>query len=612
VSDTRRAYVRTLWFAAAVLVGLLVAAYANHFDNTFHFDDSHAIVDNPSVRSLGNIGRFFVDATTFSILPENQTYRPVLQTTLALDYWMAGGYSPRVFQITSFIWFLIQLGLMYLLFDALLERAGTRGSKGVALAATALYGLHPVGAETLNYIIQRGEILVTAGVVAALALYVRRPAWRRFGLFLLPAILAALAKPIAMVFPVLLFAYIWLYERDRVRDVVPAVVAIALTAIWTWTRTPATYTTSGGQLDLYWLTQGWVALQYFRSAFAPLWLSADHDSALLQGLSDSRAVVGLAFVIGIAWLALRMREHRAVAFGLWWFLIALAPTSLTPLAEVSNDHRMFFPFVGLALAAAATAVLLWSRLPARWQKPVVALSLVALILIAEAAGVHARNRVWQTSERLWHDVTLKSPGNSRGHMNYAVALMARGDYDAALASLARARALAPTYPLVHVNLGIVLGALKREREADEAFRAAIALAPQDWRSRMFYGRWLTDVGRFQEAVAELTRAASANPLDPEPPRLLDRALNAWADNALAISLAEYNRGEFRACLTSVRQGLAIRPQSAGLHNNAAACHNSLGEWDAGIAAAREALRLSPDLAIAANNLAFALERKARK
>ena len=38
-------------------------------------------------------------------------------------------------------------------------------------------------------------------------------------------------------------------------------------------------------------------------------------------------------------------------FGLLWFVIALAPTSsFIPLAEVMNDHRMYFPYVGLVLA----------------------------------------------------------------------------------------------------------------------------------------------------------------------------------------------------------------------------------------------------------------------
>ena len=99
----------TVRLAALAVAALVVMAYANHFQNGFHFDDSHAIVDNPFVRDIANVPRYFSDATTFSILPQNQSYRPVLQATLALDYWLAGGYVPWVFQLDTFFWFLLQL-----------------------------------------------------------------------------------------------------------------------------------------------------------------------------------------------------------------------------------------------------------------------------------------------------------------------------------------------------------------------------------------------------------------------------------------------------------------------------------------------------------------------
>ena len=79
------------------VAALLAVAYSNHFHNGFHFDDSHSIEDNIYVRDLKHIPRYFTDATTFSVLPLNQSYRPVLQTTFAIDYWLGGGYTPLAF-----------------------------------------------------------------------------------------------------------------------------------------------------------------------------------------------------------------------------------------------------------------------------------------------------------------------------------------------------------------------------------------------------------------------------------------------------------------------------------------------------------------------------------
>jgi len=43
------------------LVLVALAAYANHFQNSFHFDDSHAIVENRFVRDLHNVPGFFTE-----------------------------------------------------------------------------------------------------------------------------------------------------------------------------------------------------------------------------------------------------------------------------------------------------------------------------------------------------------------------------------------------------------------------------------------------------------------------------------------------------------------------------------------------------------------------
>ncbi len=65
--------------------GLLFAVYSNHFHNAFHFDDTHVIEQNLYIRSLSNLPRFFTDALTFTSLPENAVYRPLVSLTFAFD-----------------------------------------------------------------------------------------------------------------------------------------------------------------------------------------------------------------------------------------------------------------------------------------------------------------------------------------------------------------------------------------------------------------------------------------------------------------------------------------------------------------------------------------------
>ena len=79
------------WLLAAILTSGIAIAYSNHFENGFHFDDSHVIEQNLNIRGLGNIPKFFTDATTFSALPANQSYRPVLTTLFAMAYRAGAG-----------------------------------------------------------------------------------------------------------------------------------------------------------------------------------------------------------------------------------------------------------------------------------------------------------------------------------------------------------------------------------------------------------------------------------------------------------------------------------------------------------------------------------------
>ena len=598
-----RATPLTFAIGAALLVAI---AYANHFQNGFHFDDSHAIEDNIYVRNVRNIPRYFVDATTFSVLPLNQSYRPLLQTTFAVDYWIGDGYRPLVFQIDTFFWYLVLLAAIVWLYLSI------AGDRWIAVIAASIYALHPVCAETVNYIVQRGDLLSTLAVVAAMVVYVVWPAQRRTGWYLLPLVAGALVKPPALVVPALIALYGWVFEPRApiVRRIFPSAIVALVTAWWLMRMTPPTATTGAADHARYLWTQPFVALRYFGLFFVPAGLSADNDWGLVTGPSDIRVVIGIAFVVALvaAIVALRKADwSKPAAFGLGWFAIALLPTSLTPLAEAANDHRMFFPFVGLSLAVTVVAGRVLQRVVPTTARHATAATVIVVILLAESVGVAARNRVWRNEETLWRDVTEKSPGNGRGWMNYGVTLMTRNDYAGAVAALNRALTLTPNYHLVEVNLGVAYGGLGRPVDAERHFLRAITLQPLDWRSHLHYARWLASVNRGPEALthARLSRELNPADIDAIPIEKASARFDDTPEYYLARSLAAYQMGRFRDSIANAERALTLRPLYAEAWNNVAAAHNALGEWKEGIAAGQEALNINPSLQIARNNVNFA-------
>ena len=267
---------------------------------------------------------------------------------------------------------------------------------------------------------------------------------------------------------------------------------------------------------------------------------------------------------------------------------------------------MFFPFVGLTLAVACTAVLLIRSLRQNRLRRIAVLA-CACALCIYGYGAHRRNEVWRTDESLWRDVVEKNPTNGRGLMNYGLARMAKGDIATAYDYFQRARFFVPNYSLLEINLGIACGGLRRDAEAEEHFHRAMALAPNDSQSYSFYARWLQERGRNLDAMAAFDRAQALNPADPllayyrpNPGSLLD------------LSLLYYRQGRFRDCIDAAQRALRIRPDFAEAYNNIAAAYQAMGQWHQAILAANQALRLRPDFQLARNNLAWSQSRLLRK
>src|SRR6185369_1276736 len=195
VASGRAPVAGSVFLLCAGLILAVLAAYSNHFQNEFQFDDYPTIVTNPNIATLGNIPRFFVNTTLFTGVAETSVYRPVTSATIAIDYWLANGLHPFVFHLSTFLWFAVQLVLMVLLFRRIFDRADPHPSNlWTAVFAAACYGLHPANAETVNYIIQRADVFNALGVVASLFLFAAYPERRKQGWYLLPAVAACLAK----------------------------------------------------------------------------------------------------------------------------------------------------------------------------------------------------------------------------------------------------------------------------------------------------------------------------------------------------------------------------------------------------------------------------------
>ena len=520
-----------------LILVLVFSAYANHFNNDFHFDDTHVIENNIFVRSIQNIPSFFTDVRTHSSIPANQVYRPVLLSSFALDYWAGGGLNPVFFHITSFVLYLFQGILMFLVLWKIMEVAVPHPrNRYLALFAVGWYMLNPANTESVNYIFARSEILAALGVLGSFTLYLYVPKSRKFYLYLLPMIAGALAKISSVIFVPLFLVYILLFERKQslfnifkkshwqpvghtFKKVTPAFIIGVILFMFVQYMNAPTVVRSDISFAHYIASQPFSALHYLLSFFLPINLNADYDWDPVTNIFDGRLIIGIAAVIFLIYLAFKYSKRlrtRPIAFGIAWFLLALLPSSsIFPLAEVINDHRAFLPYIGLVLA-----IVWWLRTAILDKKLVFQktpltkagiMFLVGALLAANTIGTHNRNKVWRTDEALWYDVIQKNPQNNRGLMNYAVTQMRQGRYNVAKVYLEKSQMLNPNYPYVEANLGVVEGKLNNPAAAEMHFEQALALNPNNQSALYLYALWLHEEGRSDEAIQKLNYLLKISP-----------------------------------------------------------------------------------------------------
>ena len=636
---------------AAFFVALLALAYANHFQNGFYFDDYHTIVNNEYIRDLGNFPLFFTETATFGTMPDNQGYRPVVTTLNAIDFRLGGGDSPDplFFHVSIFFWYLVQLGLMFFVFKWIFDLSRRRPENALfALFGVAFYAMHASHAETINYIIARSDSFSTLCVVAALFMY-QVPATRRFLLYLIPAAIGVQTKQTGVMFAPLLYFYIVLFEekisiieafalwrRPVLRSIVKSAPAFVVCAggfaLQRAYFFPGDVLGDEGSRWHYFATQWEIIVHYLGNFLLPIRLSVDYDFKLVPALVDPSVLLSLGVLLALGITAIvisRKPSWRPFSYGLVWFFVALAPTSsFVVVSQLANDHRVFFPDVGLALGATWLVWMAWERLRTAESSRTIgrALAVVATAIIAaHAYGTHQRNEVWHSPESLWFDAVRKAPDNGRVQMNYGLTQMAKGNYADAERYFERALELLPRWAYSNINMGVLQNAMGRPERAETYFLNAISFQPRNADAHYRYALFLNNRLRHGEALRYLETAAALSPGHSRVaallPEIRSRAAATREERAgkLAgqiqstdtaqelVDLGQtcYRSGEFELAIRACKKAIEIDPDNAKAYNNMCAAFCSLKKWTPAIAACNKALELLPDFQLARNNLRWA-------
>ena len=393
--------------------------------------------------------------------------------------------------------------------------AGLTGSTWRSAAVAALFALHPQRVESVAWIAERKDLLCACfGLLSLIAWtrFAKHGSRAAYAIALACMALGLLAKPMLVSLPLLLLLLdFWPLRRGvRIVEKLPFFgLALASSLVTLRAQTDALRP----DMDLWdRLTNALVALaSQLRLAFWPVDLAVlyPHPGRWpLAVIALAAAVVVAACVLAFA---LRRRAPWLTA-GLAWFAIALGPTlGVVQVGFQSTaDRYAYLPQIGVWLA------LVWSAAALRVPRPLAAGGLAAALAVF-ALLTRAQLAYWVDDLALWKRAVAVTERNFFAHTEAGIELAARSRFDEAIADLAEAVRLAPTWERAQANYGFALVRAGRAREAIEPLMRSLTLDPSTGGAgerHLYLAFALEQSGRPEEAAAEYQVHLRLLPGDP--------------------------------------------------------------------------------------------------
>lgn len=600
-----------LTLAAVGLMALVVGlAYANSLRNDFVFDDKAIILENKLITHLENLPKLFtVDYWAGYRNPNEPVpfrsglYRPLVLASYALNY-AIGGFDPLGYHLMNIFLHFLVTWLLYLIAIQL------GFSPEAAVISASLFAVHPLHTEAVTGIVGRAELLMALGVLGGFWWAIQGRPW----LSMMAFAVGLFSKEQAVMLPALLVFYDACQRktlaRGKTRNARPALFPAAVARYGGYILVLVGYLVirtlvlGGDFLPLIgfvenpmayvdWypriLTALKVAGRYLWLCVWPASLSADYSYNTIP-IASSLMEPGVLLAL-LAWGSLlglavwSFRQDRRTSFCVGFTVLTFLPASnlLIPIGTIMGERLFYLPSAGLCLLVGVgwQHYVRWAGVEIQQGKrtgtqkgriwdhassPAIRLGgLLLFIMICLALTVRTvlRNRDWTNEETLFLSTVQVAPENAKIHYILGKITKAKGDRGQALEAYQTALRLYPDYPRRNVGFN------------------------ND------YGNLLLELGRVEEAVEFLERAAT---LDPQ-----------WSIPQYNLGLAYAKQGRYPEAEDAFRRALALNPEDPDIYNSLSRLLIELGRFEEALAAAEAAIERKPEFLWAHFNRAWALE-----
>lgn len=603
-----------------LLFALAVLAYLPTLRNGFIWDDDTLITRNPWV-THANALRGLVGIWTGEGSPD---YFPLTSTTFWVEWHLWGNWAAGYHLVNV----LLHAGAAVLFWKVL---TGLRLPAYGALAAAALFAVHPVNVESVAWIAERKNTLSLVFYLWSILRWLEfrgamdaAAARRHYRSALICFVAALLAKTSTVMLPLVLLLLAWWQEAGRADAPLPsgkkrrqpetsrtspmaglqkvfvqtlpffgAALLFGLLTVYFQSAQGINLDTRNRPNDLRVAQAGVNLWFYLYKTILPVDLATVYPEARLAGTTP------LSFVPLAAWVGLlaglwHFRRIGAARHGfaaLAFFTLNLAPvlgivnmawTALSPV----GDHFLYIPMLGILALAAGGLAALAGRVP----RPALA-GIAGAVVAAMTVSCWMHAGIYRNMVTLWTFNTEARPQSGFAFYQLGLGYKLAGQPDQAAEQFRKAIERSPRILSAHFELGLHHFSNKRYAEAMAAFRAVLNLAPHsDAFLYLVESMWRS--GDTEGATALYLSNLASHPRDPV------------LHNAYGRMLEEMGKPE--EALARYRLAAAAAPENPVSYFNAGNLLLSMNRTQEAAEAYQQALERNPTYPEAWFNLGLAL------
>ncbi len=634
--------------AAAILVLFTLTVFWRVQNHGFVWDDGPNVERNLYFKSaaLPDIARFWT-------APYEKLYIPVTYTVWGVIAHFAQlpnqgddevKLDPRLFHWANLIFHVLNALIVFRILRRLVNNVYAAG------AGALLFAWHPVQVEPVAWITGLKDVLSGFFALAAISeylesAYLSAPAadnevksssrnsrqklffWQviHYSVATLAFVLALLAKPAAVVTPLIAGILVYTMWRRSTRQIVPSLglwLAIAMPiVIFTKLQQPDDLLDIETRLLARPLVAADALAFYVYKLFLPIYLGPEYGRSPVAIFSEGWAFVSWLLPVSLAVVIWRFGRHRPwtlAAAGV--FVAGLLPVLGLVQFQYQNwstvtDRYLYLSMLGPALAFS-------SLVAQRWDHRKL-LGAAGVILFCLGVKSVFQTQTWHNSETLWRYALEIGQDSAVTHANLGASLIVSKPAEAMI-HLRRAVDVAPDFFEAHFNLAHLLAERGDHTEAIEHYKYALKLRPAYLDTHYFLGLLLAKTGQLDEAITHQRLALETRPKDAQFRNNLGNLLadRGLVDEAIALyreairlkpnlvggyfnlGIVYQDRGDHDEAKRQFLRVLQLDANHADAHNNLAVILAGQGKLEEAIDHFRAAIRIRPDFAEAQNGLAM--------